>query len=299
MTGILRLTTALLLIALTLAGCTSLWQTMSGTTRRGVSSSLVEYLYPGGEEPPPYHESVPQLNIPLRVGLAFVPSTNQANVPVLSETVKSELLEKVRGQFLDRDYINEIEIIPDTYLRTGTGFTGLEQISRIYNLDVMALVSYDQVVTSEDTSASFLYWTIIGAYVIKGSKNDVQTFVDTAVFDIPTRRLLFRAPGLDKSRSKSTLVGAAEELRESRTEGFSRAMTSMTDNLSVELDTFELRIKEDPTVAQVTPKQGYSGGGAVSVYLILLLAAAGLVRFIRPARYCCSAGTDSSDRTGL
>ena len=287
MASIMRPTVALLLIALSLAGCTSFWQAMSGTTRRGVSSSLVEYLYPGGEEPPPYNESVPQLNIPLRVGLAFVPSTNQANVPVLSEAVKSELLEKVRGQFLDRDYINEIEIIPDTYLRTGTGFTGLEQISRIYNLDVMALVSYDQVVTSEDTTASFLYWTIIGAYVIEGSKNDVQTFVDTAVFDIPTRRLMFRAPGLDKFRSKSTLVGAAEELRESRTAGFSGAMTIMTENLSVELDKFELRIKEDPTVAQVTPREGYSGGGAVSVYLLLLLGAAGLIRFMRPVRCCC------------
>ena len=137
---------------------------MSGNTRRGVSSSLVEYLYPEGEQPPPFDDSVPQLNIPLRVGLAFVPSTDQANVPVLSEATKTELLQRVRSQFLDRDYIGEIEIIPETYMRTGQGFTSLDQISRIYNLDVMALVSYDQVVASEDTKASFLYWTIIGEF---------------------------------------------------------------------------------------------------------------------------------------
>ena len=273
-----KTTIVLLSILLLLAGCTSFWQATTGNTRRGVSSSLVEYLYPSGEEPPPFYESVPQLNIPLRVGLAFVPSTNQADVPVLSESTRSELLQNVRSQFLDRDYIAEIEIIPETYMRTGQGFTSLQQVSRIYNLDVMALVSYDQVVSTEDTTASFLYWTIIGAYLVEGSQNDVQTFVDTAVFDIQTRRLLFRAPGLDKYTSKSTLVGAAEELRETRTQSFSQAMNNMSENLAIELDKFEFRIKEDPTVAQVTPQEGY-GGGALSPYLILFLsAAAGFVR---------------------
>jgi rhombotail lipoprotein len=277
MTSIPKPTILLILIPLLVAGCTNLWQTMSGNTRRGVSSSLVDYLYPGGEEPPPYSESVPQLNVPLRVGLAFVPGTVQADVPVLSETKKAELLQDVRAHFLDRNYIAEIEIIPETYMRTGRGFTSLDQISRIYNLDVMALVSYDQVVASEDTTASFLYWTIIGAYMIEGSKNDVQTFVDTAVFDISTRRLLFRAPGSDQYASKSTLIKAPEELRETRAASFSRAMTEMTDNLSIELDKFEFRIKEDPTVAQVTPQAGY-GGGAISAYLLLLLAAVRVYR---------------------
>jgi hypothetical protein len=164
MPGLPRIIKLLLPVPLLLAGCTSLWQTAmgglsetsSGAMRRGVSSSLVEYLYPSGEEPPPFNESVPQLNIPLRVGLAFVPSTDQANAPVLSEASKTDLLQGVRSQFLDRDYIGEIEIIPETYLVSGQGFTSLEQIGRIYNLDVMALVSYDQVVTSEDTTASIL-----------------------------------------------------------------------------------------------------------------------------------------------
>jgi rhombotail lipoprotein len=266
-----KTTISLLSLTLLFAGCTSFWQATTGNTRRGVSSSLVEYLYPSGEEPPPFNESVPQLNVPLRVGLAFVPSTNQEGVPVLSESTKSELLQNVRSQFLDRDYIAEIEIVPETYMRTGQGFTSLQQVSRIYNLDVMALVSYDQVVSTEDTTASFLYWTIIGAYVIEGSKNEVQTFVDTAVFDISTRRLLFRAPGSDTYTSKSTLVGAAEELRETRTASFSQAMNDMSGNLSIELDKFEIRIKEDPTVAQVTPREGY-GGGAFSFYLILVAA---------------------------
>ena len=247
-----------------------MWQASSGTSRGGVSSSLVDYLYPDGEEPPPYSEAVPQLNIPLRVGLAFVPATRSTEYPVLSEATKTELLGRVRQQFLEREYISEIEVIPDAYMRTGRGFSTLDQIARMHSLDVMALVSYDQVAALDDTTASFLYWTIIGAYVVEGSQNEVQTFVDTAVFDIPTRKLMLRAPGIDKTTSKSTLIDVNEELRKSRTASFTKAIDDMTQNLTAELDRFEVRLKEDPTVAQVTPRSG--GGSVSSAFLFLLLA---------------------------
>ena len=144
--------------AILLAGCSSLWDLSSASSRRGVSSSLVDFLYPEGQEPPPYSEAIPQLNVPLRVGLAFVPSRNEQDKPILSEATKSELLYRVRDQFRDRSYISDIEIIPDAYMRGGRGFTSLDQLARLHNLDVMALVSYDQVAASEDTTASFLYW---------------------------------------------------------------------------------------------------------------------------------------------
>ncbi len=276
MSRLLRILFVFCSIAVFIAGCTTMWQDYSGASRRGVSSSLVDYLYPDGEEPPPYSEAVPQLNIPLRVGLAFVPATGATEYPVLSQATKTELLGRVRQQFLDREYISEIEVIPDAYMRTGRGFSTLDQIARIHSLDVMALVSYDQVVASDDTRASFLYWTIIGAYVVEGSQNDVQTFVDTAVFDIPTRKLMLRAPGIDKATTKSTLIEVGEELRESRTASFTKAIDDMTQNLTAELDRFEARLKEDPTVAQVTARTGgtsRSGGGSVSsAFLFLLLA---------------------------
>jgi len=135
-------------------------------------------------------------------------------------------------------------------------------------------VSYDQVVATSDTTSSFLYWTIIGAYVVEGSKNDVQTFVDTAVFDIPTRQLLFRAPGINKSASKSTLIKSSEELRDTRTESFGRAIDDMSENLVTELNKFEFRIQNEPAVAEVIPRSGGSGGGATSLVTCLLLSAA-------------------------
>ncbi|MDP6436251.1 MAG: rhombotarget lipoprotein [Gammaproteobacteria bacterium] len=195
--------------AIVLASCTSFWQAGAGGVRGGVSSSLVDYLYPKGEVPPDFDETVPQLELPLRVGIAFVPQTGREQSPI-SEATKAELLAKVKDAFITLDYIQHIEAIPDTYLRSSKGFEGMQQVARLYGVDVMALVSYDQVAVSEDKKSSMLYWTIVGAYIIEGTKNEVQTFVDTAVFDVKTRKLLFRAPGIDKHQSESTAIESIE-----------------------------------------------------------------------------------------
>ena len=257
----------LALLALALAGCSSLWNWNGG--RSGTSSSLVDYLYPDGEVPPAVEETVPTLELPLRAGIAFVPG--QSSYGTISEATKMQLLEKVRAQFVDREYISQIEVIPDTYLRSSTGVTGMQQVARLYGVDVMALVSYDQVAVTEENSAGILYWTIVGAYVIKATSNEVQTFVDTAVFDVDTARLLFRAPGADKTADRSTLVEAGETVRKARDASFAAAMEQMTTNLAVELDDFQERVKSDPTVAQAEWKPGYSGGGSAA-WLLLILA---------------------------
>ena len=247
-------------LMLILSGCTSWWHAMSGEgTRQGVSSSLVDYLYPQGEIPPEQDFMVPTLEVPVDVGLAFVPASEGSSSP-LSEAEKTELLERARAAFVDRKFIRDITVIPETYLRSKRGFDALEGVGRLYGIDVIALVSYDQVAHVDDNKASFLYWTIIGAYVVKGSEHDVQTFVDTAVFDLESHKLLFRAPGVDHLEDTSTLVNSPEEMREARAKSFSRAMADMTTNLGPELDEFRVRIKEDQSV-RVVYEEGYKGGG--------------------------------------
>ncbi len=258
-----------LVAAILLVACTTAWHGLGGNSARsGVSSSLVDYLYPRGEEPPPFDETVPQLNLPLRVGLAFVPSSSR-NTEGLSEAHKQILLNRVKTAFKDREFIKSISIIPDTYLRSARGFKSIDQIARIYGLDSIALVSYDQVSHTEDTKASILYWTIVGAYFIKGSVNDVQTFVDTSVFDVKTHKLLFRAPGVHESRGADTLVNTIEETRKRRAEGFDKAMEDMTQNLTDEMNVFVERIKTEK-VATVVHRPGYSGGGGALAWLSLL-----------------------------
>lgn len=249
------------------SGCSSYFS-LTGDTRSGVSSSLVDYLYPKGEVPPDVQDTIPYLELPLRVGIAFVPA--HGGGLAISEATKMQLLENVKIEFGDRDYIEYIDVIPDTYLRSSTGIHGMQQVARIYGADVMALVSYDQVAVSDDNPSSFLYWTIVGAYTIKATSNEVQTFVDTAVFDVNTARLLFRAPGLDKMSDRSTLIESGEVVRKARNASFAAAMEAMTQNLAMELDRFRDRVKEDPNVADVKWKPG-SGGGSVGWLLPVLL----------------------------
>lgn len=254
---------------LALGGCTTLWQAMSGESpRQGQSSSLVEFLYPAGEEPPPVSEEIPVLKVPLRVGLAFVPG-GSASLP---QSTRLGLLEKTRAQFVSENFISDIVVIPDNYLMSGGGFDALDQVGRVFRLDVIALVSYDQVSIADDRTSSLLYWTIVGAYLIKGSQNDVSTFVDTAVFDLKTRRLLFRAPGRNELTDTATLVGSVDSMREAREASFERAMADMTTNLTAELDRFEARIKEDRSVV-IASRDPSQGSGALDFPMLVAVAA--------------------------
>ena len=264
---------SLFCVLLLMTGCAALW---GGEGRQGVSSSLVDYLYPQGEVPPRQDGVVPNLKLPLHVGLAFVPSRSGSD-QVLTEAYRVDLLNRVKAAFAGRDYIREITVIPDAYMRSGKGFAALEQTARLYDIDVMALVSYDQVAHSDETKASFLYWTIVGAYVIKGNKNEVQTFVDTAVFDVPTRKLLFRAPGVNTVKSSSTLVEVERDTRKAREGGFEKAMADMTVSLDKELAVFKERIKTDGSV-KVTRAGNEGGGGAIDPAMLLL---AGLTLLLR------------------
>jgi rhombotail lipoprotein len=116
-----------------------------------------------------------------------------------------------------------------------------------------------------------LYWTIVGAYLIKATSNEVQTFVDTAVFDIDTARLLFRAPGTHTMSDRSTLVEAGEVVRKAKDESITVAMEQMTGNLAAELDRFEERVKEDSSVAKTEWRPG-SGGGSIGWLTLVMLA---------------------------
>ena len=83
------------------------------------------------------------------------------------EAPVEELLERIRQRFASRKFVSEITIIPDYYLASGKGMSGLEGVERLYNVDVMALVSYDQVgVSSEMKYRSLTYLTIIGAFIV-------------------------------------------------------------------------------------------------------------------------------------
>ncbi|MBA6342679.1 rhombotarget lipoprotein [Colwellia sp. MB02u-10] len=258
-----------------LASCSSILSQNTG--KKTQSSSLMDFLYPDETSRAEHKPEIPVLKLPVKVGLAFVPSKNWQRDGIHSKD-QIELLEKVKKSFLKYDYIDRIEIIPSTYLNGDKGFSTLEQVGRLYDVDVIALVSYDQVTQSLENNAAFLYWTIVGMYIIPGNENSIQTFVDTAVFDIKSKKMLFRAPGINKIEKRTTAVGIDDTLSEKSLEGFGLAVTDMTVNLDAELARFKTRVKEEK-IAIVEHRKGYSGGGSMSLYLLVLVLLVRRYRF--------------------
>lgn len=254
---------AVVLLSL-LTGCASLWHQQDTHAQSG---SAVEYLFPDAKQAPQLSPGVTTLRPPVKVGIAFAPAAQWGSA--LPEQQKTLLLEKVKGNFASLPYVGKIEVIPSSYLRAKGGFANLEQVARMFDVDVVALVSYDQVQFVDNGVLSMLYWTIVGAYVIQGDRYDVQTMVDAAVFDVASKKLLFRAPGTSRVKGSSTLVNYSEASREARAAGFDAAVNDLIPNLKGELERFRERVKTDSSV-QVVNRPGYSGGGSVGLGGVLL-----------------------------
>lgn len=255
-----------------LVGCAGLY----GETKSHYASSTVQYLYPDRDviETP----SIPRLSLPMHVGVAFVPdSGGLSNQARLSEKDKLDLMNRIASEFKNLDFVKTIEIIPSAYLTSGGGFTNLDQIKTMYGIDVIALLSFDQVQHTDEGFLSLSYWTIVGAYIVRGEKNDTNTMIDAAVYDIASRKMLFRAPGVDHIKSNATLVNLSEKLREDSLEGFHQAADDLVFNLRDELDRFKTKIRETPDEYVVEYKPGYRGGASMDWMMALtLLGLAGL-----------------------
>jgi rhombotail lipoprotein len=273
-----RASVALLLaIALLATGC--------ATTQSRQTTSIVDYLYPDAKEPVA-DQGIPVLNLPMRVGVAFVPETHGFGSGVLSEARKRQLLEEVAGHFRDRDFVRTIEIIPSAYLRPKGGFQNLDQLRTMHGVDVVALVSYDQAQFTDEGLSSLAYWTLIGAYIVRGEKNSTHTMVDAVIIDIPSRKMLFRAPGTSFVAGSATPVNLSEQLRLDAGRGFEEAVADMIGNLDQELVAFQDRVRSNPEEYRVVKAPDYQGGagspGLLDALLLLVLGG-GMLRRQRDA----------------
>jgi rhombotail lipoprotein len=253
--------------------------------RRHEASSVVQFLYPGKEQPY-IQPQIPTLRLPLRVGVAFVPTgaasdRAYATPSRISEAQKADLLRSIAKQFRELPFVESIEIVPTTYLRPGGGFANLDQLRALMGIDVVALVAYDQAQNTGDTAWSLAYWTIVGAYVVPGQKNDTSTLMETVVYDIASRSLLFRAPGTNTTDGHSTPIRTSEQLRADSAASLAAAAKDMTANLAQELDLFKVRAKEEPQSIRIEHRPGYTGGGALGASFAALLGLLAAARFAR------------------
>lgn len=232
-----RLLTPLLGAVLALVGCT----TPVSTVRR---SSLMDYLYPKEKAAPAPNPAGARLHLPLKLGIAFVPGgTASWRVQnLLTPGQEKPLLEVVKRSFKDRPWVGEIKLIPSAYLRAGGGFDNLDQVARMYGVEVIALVSVDQIQYTDPKWYSFTYISIVGAYVLPGDANDTRTLIDAAVYDVPTRTFLLRAPGQSEVKGSSTWAHREVQLREHAQKGLETAMADLSKNLDAEVASFKAEV---------------------------------------------------------
>jgi len=267
---------ASLLAAAMIVGC------VTGGTHN--ATSVVDYLYPNTKDPV-VAPGVPVLTLPMRVGIAFVPGDEGGKYGsgymrpgrgfVLTEKKKMDLMQEAANHFKKYPFVKEIEIIPSAYLTPRGSFANLEQIRTMYGVDVIALLSYDQVQFTDEGMLSLTYWTIVGAYVIPGEKNDTHTMLDAVVYDIQSRKMLFRAPGTSHIKGRATPVNLSEQLRADSEAGLNEASKEMIVNLDQQLAIFKEKVKERPTEYKVVQAPGYSGGGSIDLITLVMLAGLG------------------------
>ncbi len=241
------------------------------------SASVVDFLYPDTKDPVVV-PGIPVLTLPLKVGIAFVPSNNNYDT-TLTEQRKMELMTQVGDHFKQYPYVKDIEYIPTAYLRAKGGFSNLDQIRTMYGVDVIALVSYDQVQFTDEGIFSLTYWTIVGAYIVPGEKNDTHTMLDTVVVDINSRKMLFRAPGMGHVKGLATPINLSEQLRADSKTSFDKATTEMIGNLDQQLASFKDIVKARPEEYKVVPTAEYqmrTGGGSLDAIWLLMVSALGI-----------------------
>jgi rhombotail lipoprotein len=257
-------------------------------TQARYDSSVVDDLYPKSSDPIE-EPAIPVRKLPMKVGVAFVPDSQNrrhdtfwqsvagggASKPpdmLLTENQKLDLMQEVSGHFRQYEFIGSIDVIPSAYLTPQGSFANLVQVRTMYGVDAIVLLSYDQVQFTDEGASSFLYWTIVGAYVVPGEKNSTQTMMDAVVYDIKSRKMLIRAPDTSQIAGTATPVNLSKELRNDSDRGFRDAAKNMIANLDLQLDVFREKVKQEPEQYELVHREGYTGGGALGVEFLALLA---------------------------
>lgn len=230
-------------LGLLMLGCA-----VPATTQR--QSDLVAYLSKKDEKPLPRPDLV-ALKLPLRVGVAFVPGGTAKTTEAMSNVSQGRVLitmeqetrlaSIIKDHFAGKAWVRDFRVIPSSYLKPAGGFEDLARVAQMSGVDVVILVSLHQVQFTDPKWYSWTYWTLVGAYTVKGDKNDTNSFVDGAAFYVADRTLLFRAGGTNVLKGSSTWAKREEELRKNSMEG----LTLAVQDLCVKLDQAEGAFRED------------------------------------------------------
>lgn len=230
------------------------------TTQR--TSNVLTYLYPGETQPLEISKAISKRSLantprPIILGIAFVPESRtisnggDTKIEPLTEKMKMEMMRELTVQLRQYSIFAEIEEIPSTYLKIGGSFANLEQIRAMTGVDVIGLVSYDQVQFTDRGLISLLYWTGIGWYFVPGEKNDTKTMMDAALYHIPTQKPLLRATGQSGVYHYSTPMNQSQNLRDDSESGFKEALRMLAENFKEQLDLVKPKVVQGTTSSPI------------------------------------------------
>jgi len=143
------------------------------------STPLVQFLY-GEDRNMPARDATVTLNLPIRVGLAFLPPRGKAaNGPTAAQ--RQRILSSIRTDFAGLPYVADIVPLPPYYFDYGSdgrrrddGMRQVRQLARLQRLDLVALISHDQ--------------------------HETRTMIDLAVIEPNGKLLVLRATGISSEQ---------------------------------------------------------------------------------------------------
>lgn len=139
-----------------------------------------------------------RLQLPLRLSIAFVPADpgqRQGSITLtnpntlMDPTQEQDLHQQVATLFGQKPWALSFKTIPSMYLAKGGGFEDLAKVAGNFGVDVVALVSVDQI---QFSSPRWYAWTF-KQELLKGIRKNVQLvdkdghLLDTTEYD-PSRR---------------------------------------------------------------------------------------------------------------
>jgi len=218
-------------------------------------TSMIRFLGPDENTIKAQDTIEPTITVPLKVGFAFAPSLDYGQG--FPEKERMNLMQEIASQFKEYKFVESIELIPSLYLEEGGGFSNLDKLKQLFDIDVIMLLSYDQSQFQDTGALSITYWTIIGYYMVKGEKNDTHTLMDAALFHIPSRKMLFRASGTNHIKNSATPINLSEQARKDSLSGFRQASIELTKNLQEKLYHFRKAIRSQSGKFKLRLKPGY------------------------------------------
>ncbi len=167
-------------------------------------STLADFLSNG--QASPASDARVDLELPIRIGLAFLPPAGNVSEAVPTAEQRTATLMGARAAMMSLPYVSEVCIVPDYYLEPGAagGFEKLRELSRRFDLDLLAVLSSDQASYETRNLHSLGLITVIGAGLWEGDVDEAVTVIELAIVEPESPTVIMRVASAAASASGDT-----------------------------------------------------------------------------------------------